>query len=257
MTQCRFCGATGALIKSHVIPEAFFRPLRANGETPLLVAGAPGVLPKRAPIGVYDKELLCASCEVKFSPADSYGVDVLLAGFDRHFAPLQHGSRTAAYEGAAVDKERLMEFLVSILWRASASSQAFFNTVRLGAHERRAKDSLFSSPILISPHFDAVLSRWSEADDEGTPTTALLNPHLERWDGVNAYRLYLGKVVAYVKVDQRPFGEPLASLSLQAPGPCRLITRELAGSNDIKAMRKTALTAEANRQAHQAGRGKA
>jgi hypothetical protein len=205
---------------------------------------------------VYDRELLCISCEAKFSHTDSFGVDVLLAKFDRHFAPLWHGSRTVAYEAASVDKARLLEFLVSILWRASASSQAFYNTVRLGAHEQAAKGSLFRSPTSIPPMFDAVLSRWSEADDDGTPTTALLNPHREKWDGINAYRLYLGKIVAYVKVDQRPFGEPLASLSLRAPGPCRLITRELSRSNDIQAMRKAVITAEANRQALQERRGK-
>jgi hypothetical protein len=223
---------------------------------PLLVAGAKGVMPKRAPIGVYDKDLLCASCEAKFSPVDSYGIDVLLARFDHHFSPLQQGSRTVAYESTTVDKERLLEFLVSILWRASSSNEAFFKTIRLGQLERAAKDSLFSSPVLVPSLFDAVLSKWGEADDGGAPTTAMLNPHREKWDGVNAYRLYLGKVVAYVKVDQRPFGPVLASFSLRAPGPCRLITRELAGSNDLKAMRKTVLTAEANRKARQMSRGK-
>jgi hypothetical protein len=249
INQCRFCGATKPLIKAHVIPEAFFRPLRVDGETPLVVSNMPGVFPKKAPIGIYDKELLCESCEVKFSPTDSFGVDILLTRFDQHFTSVQHESHTIAYEASTVDKVRLLEFLVSILWRASASGQAFFKTVRLGAHEPVAKNALFASPTLIPPLFDAVLSRWSEANHNEKPTTGLLNPHRERWDGVNAYRFYLGAVLAYVKVDRRPFIEPLASQSLQSPGPCRLILRELQGSNDIMAMRKTIITAEANRQA--------
>jgi hypothetical protein len=249
MKQCRFCGTKKYLIKAHVIPEAFFRPLRVDGETPLIVTEAPGIFPKKAPIGVYDKELLCDSCETKFSPADSYGVDVLLTRFDQHFSPLQHESRTVGYEGVTVDKIRLLEFLVSILWRASASDHDFFKTVRLGVHESMAKNTLFASPTLIPSLFDAVLSRWSEAGHNETPTTALLSPHHEKWDSVNSYRLYLGAVVAYIKVDHRPFSEPLASQSLQSPGPCRLILRELRGSNDIMAMRKTIIAAEANRQA--------
>lgn len=254
MKRCRFCGAEAGLIKAHVIPEAFFRPLREGGETPLIVAGAKGVLPKRAPIGVYDKELLCASCEARFSPIDSYGIDVLLAGFANHFAPIRNGSELVGYEGSSVDKARLLEFLISILWRASASSQPFYNTVDLGALEQAAKDSLFGSPSVVPPIFNAVLSIWSEAEDDRVPTTALMNPHREKWDGVNSYRLYLGKVVAYVKVDQQQFSDPLASLSLQANGPCVLVTRNLAGSNDIKAMRKTARTSEVNRQAFHAAR---
>jgi hypothetical protein len=247
--QCRFCGASKPLIKAHVISEAFFRPLRVDGETPLVVSDIPGDFPKNVPIGVYDKELLCNSCEAKFSPTDSYGIDILLTRFNQHFTPVQHKLHTIAYETSTVDKVRLLEFLVSILWRASASGQAFFKPVQLGVHEPVAKNALFASPTLIPPLFDAILSRWNEANHNERPTGGLLNPHREKLEGVNAYRLYLGAVVADVKVDQRPFTEHLASQSLQSTGPCRLILRELQGSNDIMAMRKTIITAEANRQA--------
>lgn len=256
MGQCRFCGAWGPLVKAHVIPEAFFRPLQSQKEAPLLVAGAQGVLPKRAPIGVYDRGILCLSCEAKFAPADSYGTDILLTRFSGQFQPLQNGGRTVAYEAGSVDKLRLLEFLIAVLWRASVSSENFFSTVQLGAHEFEAKGCLFQSPATIPPLFDAVLSRWSEEDGDETPTTALLNPHRETWSGVNAYRLYLGRVVAYVRVDKRPFEPPFSTLSLQSSGPCRIVARELSRSKDIEVMRKTVRIAEANRAALKAGRGK-
>lgn len=246
MKYCRFCGTAGNLIKAHVIPEAFFRPLRVDGETPLLVSSTPGFVPKRAPIGIYDKELLCAFCEDKFSNTDFFGVKILLSQFDRYFVPMKQGTDIVGYETEAVDKLRLLEFLVSIIWRASASNHKFYKKVCLGLHEQTAKDSLFQSPISILPMFDAVLSKWSDADNDEILTTALLDPYREKWDGINAYRLYLGKVVAYVKVDQRPFNKPFSSLSLRGPGPCRLIQRKLSSSNDIKAMRKASITSAAN-----------
>lgn len=248
MKHCAFCSNGTSFIKAHVIPEAFFRPLREDGETPLLVAGIRGEFPKRAPIGVYDRELLCSSCEAKFSPTDSYGADVLLGRFHHYFTPIRAGAEIVGYESSSVDKSRLLEFLVSILWRASTSRSPFYSAVALGSHEPAAKASLFASPPAVSDIFDAVLSRWTESDLKQVPGTALLNPHRERWDGVNAYRVYLGRVVAYIKVDKQPFTEPFASLGLRASGPCKLVTRELLRSNDLKAMRQTALVSEANRR---------
>ena len=103
--------------------------------------------------------------------------------------------------------------------------------------------------------FDAVLSRWMDEDDETLPTTGLMNPHRQRLDQVNAYRLYLGKIVADIRVDQRPFSEPFAHLSLRAPGPCRTISRRLAASKDLKVMRKTVNFSEQNRHEFSSHRG--
>lgn len=255
MNRCRLCGANVSLVKSHIIPEAFFRELRSEGEIPLLVAGKEGHLPKRAPIGVYDPELLCAPCESKFSSGDSYGIAVLLSQFERHFKPLHVADRVLAFEGNDVDTTRLLRFLLSILWRASVSTQPFYAAVKLGPHEELAKQSMFESAVPST--FNAVLSRWGDAEDDTHPTTGVMNPIRERWSDVNAYRLYLGKVVAYVKVDKRNFAEPFASLSLQAGPPCRIVNRKLSTSKDLRAMRKTVAASERNRQLFHRRRGAA
>ena len=245
MNPCRLCGANTSLVKSHIIPEAFFRELRNDGEVPLLVAGRKGHLPKRSPIGVYDSKLLCAPCEAKFSSGDSYGIAVLLSHFDHYFKPLQLTAKSLAFQGDDVDTARLLQFLVSVLWRASVSTQLFYATVTLGPLEEPAKNSMFES--VVPSTFNAVLSRWDDADDKSYPTTGMMNPHRERWGDVNAYRLYLGKGVAYVKVDQRNFSEPFAALSLQAGPPCKIVNRRMSTSKDLKAMRKTVAIAERNR----------
>lgn len=251
MNHCRLCRENSVFVKSHVIPEAFFRELRDGGEIPLLVAGKMGHLPKKAPIGVYDPGILCAPCEARFSSVDSYGIAVLLSKFDDYFKPLHVGDRAVAYQGDEVDTTRLLQFLVSILWRGSVSTQPFYSTVALGPLEQLAREAVFGATV---PHtFNAVLSRWSDNDDEGLPTTGMMNPLRERWGDVNAYRLYLGKVVAYVKVDQRSFVEPFSSLSLHAGAPCRIISRQLSTSKDLGAMRKTVVTAEKNRERFRRG----
>jgi hypothetical protein len=190
--------------------------------------------------------MLCGSCEAKFGPIDSYGATVLLTQFDRHFVPLQQQERTVAFEGVDIDTERLLRFLVSVLWRASVSSRRFYDTVNLGPHEQIAKACMLDHPI--PGVFNAVLSRWDDSEDGSHPTTGLMNPIRERWGDVNAYRLYLGRVVAYVKVDKREFAEPISSLSLQAGPPCRIVNRRLSRSKDLQAMKKTIFAAERNRR---------
>jgi hypothetical protein len=248
MIPCRICGTCSGLVKSHIIPEAFFRQLRVGGRAPLLVADAKAHLPKRAPIGIYDNSILCKTCEARFLPFDTYGIDVLLTRFDDFFGPVVSADKTIAFESSSVAPMRILEFLVAILWRGSVSTQPFFSSLILGPHEESAKSGLFAFGPSVPVVFDAVLSRWANEDAAGFPATPLLNPHPERWSGVNAYRLYLGKVIAYIKVDSRPFPLPLSRFSLRNGLPCRIISRTLAGSKDIMAMERTAMTAERNRQ---------
>ncbi len=246
MKVCRACGATAGFVKSHIIPEAFFRELRDGGDSPLLVSGVQGVFPKRAPIGVYDHTILCSTCESKFQALDTYGIEVLLTRFDEHFTPLRKDGATGGFESEGLDKLRLLDFFVSVLWRASVSTQPFYKTVSLGPYERIVLETVVNGLSGAPDAFDAVLSRWKDDDDGELPTTGVMNPHRERWGDVNAYRLYLGKVVAYVRVDRRPFSEQFSAISLRSEGPCRIVSRRLATSKDLDAMRKTAVASDQN-----------
>lgn len=248
MPTCCICSATAGFVKAHIIPEAFFRELREGETAPLLVAGAKGEMPKKSRIGVYDPELLCSKCESKFLPWDTYAIEKLLTRFDDHFKPLVNDGMNVAYEAVNVDKLKILDFLVSVLWRASVSTHPFYNKVILGPHEQTVLSQMLVNYASAPQAFNAVLSRWMDDDDETLPTTAMMNPHREKWDDVNAYRLYLGKIVAYIKVDQRPFTEPFASLSLRASGPCQIVSRRLAMSKDLNVMRKTVFVAERNRR---------
>jgi hypothetical protein len=66
-----------------------------------------------------------------------------------------------------------------------------------------------------------------------------MDPFLEKWDGVNAYRFYFGDVVAYIKADKRPFPEELNSIFLGGGDRVMLIAREFMSSSDLSAMQAT------------------
>ena len=255
MPPCTLCGLTRKLINAHAIPEAFFRELRVDGEAPLLVSGEQGQLPKRAPIGVYDEGILCEVCEPNFGTIDDYGIKVFLKNFDTYFDPVEQGGRTAGFMSATADPNRLLQFLVSVLWRASVSMHAFYSKVDLGPHESLARLAVNTPGAGLSEVFDAVLSRWKD-DDELVPTKAILDPRRENWLGVNGYRLYLGETVAFVKVDARPFPAPLKASSLRSAPPVFVVARLMAESKDIGALRHTARRSHENKLTFSSRRGR-
>ena len=150
----------------------------------------------------------------------------------------------AGFESNTVDPLRLLQFLVAVLWRASVSTHPFYSKVKLGSHEALANGVLTGSDE-VSPVFNAVFSRWRD-ESEKIPTTAMLDPRPEKWFGVNAYRLYFGKTVAYVKVDSRPFHPRLQAISLRAAPPVLVVARAMSESKDYRALRSAAKLSSEN-----------
>ena len=237
MPSCRLCRRDLPLVKAHVIPEAFFRQLRHGADVPLLVTGAVGEFPKRSPIGVYDSTILCTLCEAKFSSVDDLGISVLLNRFGELFTVVRQGSATEAYRATSVDQRQLLRFLVAVLWRASVSSHPFYKHVTLGPLEPMARTTIERPNAPVPPVFAAVLARWVTDLQNRSIAKSLMSPFRERWGmGINAYRLYLGEIVAFIKVDQQPFPEPLRQYELLARQELTIVARGLESSNDLQSM---------------------
>jgi len=250
MATCKLCGRNCKFINAHAIPEAFFRKLRLDGKPPLLVSGRLGHFTKKAPIGVYDDGILCDVCEAKFGSLDNFGINVFLNDFDQLFQHLNQDGTSAGFQTMEVDPSRLLQFLVAVLWRAAVSTHPFYSEVNLGPFEPMARLAVDTPGHALSGVFDAVISRWGDEDDR-VPTTAILNPHREKWFGVNAYRLYFGKIVAYIKVDTRPFPKQLKAVSLRSAPPVFVVARNMTESKDFRAMKHNVQKAEENKLAHQ------
>lgn len=254
MPVCRSCGKSSALVRAHVIPEAFFRQIRQDNEAPLLVTSVKGHFPRRAPIGVYDSNILCSDCEERLGAADSYGAMVLLNQFDLHFKPLVKDNNVVAFESRFIKSELLLKFFVSVIWRASLSNKPFYQHVSLGAHEAVARDIALSVEPLEFGGFDVVMSKWRLDSSKTAFIPTLLDPRRERWSGVNAYRLYLGNLIAYVKVDSRPFSPAFRGLSLRSGSVVRVITRAFESSSDLAALIHTARQSHRNSENFMAAR---
>ena len=246
MSSCQLCGEESKLIKAHIIPEAFFRVLRIEEDTLTLITSTPGVRPKRAPIGVYDTKILCGPCERKFDHLDDYGINVLLVQFHAWFKTIEQNGQVVAYRAEQVDQEKLLRFLVAVLWRASVSKQSFYGRVHLGPYESLARQTILRPEAELPPVFSALLSRWTYSEENKSVAQSLMCPFRERWQGVNAYRMYLGEVVAYVKVDNRSFHLPLRNCALREQPGLNLVARSLEKSKDLKSMVHTVTRSDRN-----------
>lgn len=237
MKLCRLCCESSNFVKAHAIPEAFFRAARGNEATLLQISGVTGELRKKVPIGIYDSEILCSACEQRFQDIDAYGVGVLLTEFEKHFRRRDIGPGSEyVYESTTVNLSKVMLFLAAILWRASVSSQLFYRHVSLGPEEQALALMLRSIPQAVPTHYDILLSTW---DYSGLPILipVMLDPRPQKiGSGLDGFRLYLDALVADIKIDRRPFGEPESHVALSAGAPCRIMSRILSKSKEFAAI---------------------
>lgn len=239
--KCKLCGEVHKLGKSHIIPEAFFTKYRTPNAAAMMLTNTAGYFPKKSWNGIYDPSILCQDCERKFQDFDNYGVKVLLRDMQNYFTRNNHHDGNYFLHSNNIDQQFLLKFLISVLWRASVSSNKFYNKVNLGPFEPLAAN------VILNPHgdvpncFAGLLSYW--INDKGADGDMLMDPFREKWGDVNAYRVYLGFFVAYVKVDQRQWVAPFSRLALGIRDELHVTSRNLEGSNDSFALSRTATEA--------------
>jgi len=233
--SCSLCGKEKKLIKAHAIPEAFFRLLRKGETPPKLMTNIAGIYPKKAPIGVYDTGILCEECEKGFQEWDDYAIRVLVNELDT-FKPISDGQKTVAYYLEKYDYKKLKLFFISVLWRASVSTQVFYEKVNLGPWEDAAKNHILNENPGSEHEFSTLLSLFISKAGRDKLARTMMDPYRERWEHVNAYRVYFAGIVAYIKVDKRQLPNSLSKLMLKDANPLHIVCRDLESSNDVNAM---------------------
>jgi hypothetical protein len=240
--QCRLCLQGKKLIKAHIVPEGFFRPLWSGNLAPEMHTNSPGKYPKRIPIGVYDSTILCEECGQKMAPWDNYAQEVLLHRFSEARKILLQG-RTVARRIENFDYRRLKLFFISLLWRSSVSKRDEYNRISLGPFEDRLKDMILAGEPGGSQDFAVILARFEDPE-----LTAMLDPHPEKFDSVSFCRFCMTGFLAYIKVDQRPAPTFLADFFLRENAPLIILARSPRNSPDGLVMREIAESAMAKKR---------
>lgn len=235
MSCCLYCGRERALVKAHIIPEAFFRDIRGDASTLYLVNNEPRTYPKRSPIGVYDTQILCGDCEKTFQSVDDYAAALLIRDRDTAFVRRSLTGGTV-YIAEQFDYHCLKLSIVSVLWRASVSTQQYFSRIDLGPRLARAKEMIAAGDPGPAGEFAVVFSRWVMPEQFPIPPTLMADPFEMRYDGIRAVRLYLGAFVADVSVEQRSLPHTLDAAILRPFSRLLVPTRNLATSKDLRVL---------------------
>jgi hypothetical protein len=233
--KCKFCQKDKKLIKAHIIPEGFFRRLRDGQDPPRILTEKD--FPKRAPIGVYDTAILCADCEKMFGDWDHQGQMILAEAPIGE--PIKNNEKIVAYKISDFNYDHLKLFFISLLWRASVSSQPFYKRIKLGPYEKITKNHIENSNPGSDEDFAITISRF----DDHQFSSVTLDPHTERFQGVNYCRFYMASYVVYVKVDKRLAPSPLNQFRVKKEEPIYVICRDLARSKELPLIYKVGKSA--------------
>jgi hypothetical protein len=126
--------------------------------------------------------------------------------------------------------------MVSVLWRASVSTQPFYKRVKLGPRLARAREMIEAHDPGEQAEFATVLSRWLPTPGNPLPAKFAATPLSKRYEGIRAVKLYLGSFVADVYTDSRRLlPHPLSDVAIAPSGPIYALGRPLAGSSDLEA----------------------
>jgi hypothetical protein len=235
MPSCKLCGLNAKLVKAHIIPKSFWEI--QVGQPLQMLTNIQGEFPRRSNIGVYDNTIICQACERSFSNYDNHSAKVFLSKNSR-LKPIRDAmGNLLALLAENIDYSLMKLFDVSVLWRAAASSHRFFEKVQIGTKFfEQARRMLVDRNPGDAQEFGMFFARWKA--DEHEPI--LMDPFRERFGGVNFYRFYLGRVLIYIKVDQRKVPEAFERLVLRPGAPAVLVCRDLQRSKELPLMRRIA-----------------
>jgi hypothetical protein len=240
---CRLCLQTKKLIKAHIIPEGFIRPLRSEGIAPEMHINSPGSYPRRMPVGPYDPSILCGDCDRKMGPWDDYAQELLLKRFPEA-SVLQLDQQKVCWLIEGFDYPRLKLFFISLLWRASVSQQEFFKSFSVGPFEDQLRTLILNGKLGSSQSFAVILARFGDSD-----ITAMLSPQLETFEGVLFSKFYLTGFLVYIKVDQKPTPSLFADYCMRENSSLIVLSQNLHNSPDGSAMREHAESAMSKKRA--------
>lgn len=235
MSECYFCGEVKKLCDAHISPKSF-NYLRLPDEPPSrLTSNKKGFRSRRSQIGVYDKNILCADCDRYIGILDGYAAKELLQTTDKAFYSLD--GRKGYFEYSSCDPEKMIGFVLSMLWRAHISNHPFYQNVQLGPYAAKIKSYLREGAAL--PSNIGVNPTEFINTDKVRNRVPQLDPHEARHDGVRFWHFYVNRFCFYVRTDNRR-APKYDGLELEIGKPVRILARDFMQSKEFSAIQKTA-----------------
>ncbi len=244
MAICKLCQSAPCKPKAHIIPKWAYGKI-INSNPAIMVSGDPNRPKSKSRAGEYDTELVCTDCESKFSPLDTAGVkffrDYIWEKSAFKKAEFPNGESIYLREIHDVDAALIHKFILSLLWRCSATDRWFFRDFSLGKQEDSIRTILLDQKLASFNHFPTVITRYfvSPRYPDLDPEQFFSTPKTARFDGYQSARISLPSFEIQISTDSRVnpnFPEPLC---LKSPF-FRVHGMDFAESSDLIAMKRLA-----------------
>ena len=233
---CELCGASEDLGKSHIIPESFFVEAGSKNETLILATNKENEFPKKRPIGEYDSEILCKSCEKIFGDWDNHGKNLLIDEYKASNSIVENG-QIIGHEISHFQYPKLKLFLLSMVWRAGASKRPFFDKVKLGPHQDRLREMIVANNPGSKDKYSAQVFSFRGMPN-GYPI--LMPIRLMSTYGINYYRFYLGELFVDIKIDSRKTPSGFGIGEIKDGHPLFIASRNIREMSEYKIFKKIA-----------------
>ena len=202
MRKCRLCLKEKKLIKSHIIPEFMFEKMKDENNTFFQLtydADKRDSKKRKVQTGVFDKNILCEDCDNKilggiyesYAKKSFYGKNLNpeIAPKCKNFKNPKNGTEYSICENIQYSKFKL--FLLSLLWRASITSQPMFNEVNIGSkHEEILRDYLLNNLCPNEHEYPIFITSFLRTDNPLDNLVGQPKRFKDR-DGFNGYIFYI------------------------------------------------------------------
>ncbi|MGG7655110.1 hypothetical protein [Kocuria rosea] len=150
--------------------------------------------------GVWDREILCGECDGKLGTYEQYAHKI--AQKIRQKGP---GTSWKSEVLPDTDNIKILKFCSGILYKYSLTTKTN-GQINLGRYQDVLRSFIFDQNTNVPPELDAFVVRpLRYANDSGV--FAYRAPFPDRHHGINMYRMMMGGLIFFIKLDKRAISE--------------------------------------------------
>lgn len=200
---CKLCQLSKPLLKkSHIIPDFLYKEFY-NDNHKLKRYSLYDVLEGRgklklASTGIYQGGILCKQCDNDIIGGyETYAAKVAYGGNNFGSLPTPTARKFRSSDGVTftqlkdVDYRNFKLFLLSILWRASISTNKFFDEVNLGPHEEVLRKMILEGNPGEKSDYPIMMVYYRE--DKSVPNM-IIQPVMKKAEGFRTYSFPIGGI---------------------------------------------------------------
>jgi hypothetical protein len=210
--QCRLCLEQKTLVDSHIIPNFHYKPLKEREGFFYNLSTNSSQPEKKEQKGLTER-LLCLQCDtVRLQKNEEHLARVIFGGYR-----IEGATNGRFHKFKGFDYRKVKNALLSILWRMSISSHAFFQDVELGnKHEERIRKVIFEDEILSDDEYPITLT--APIYEDKLLGDLILQPDFARVGGNRIYRCVMSGLLFTFFVGSAEIDKITKNFALKADG---------------------------------------